>query len=318
MATNKLIVTPPPHLRAKENIPISMRDVLIALSPAVVAALVVFTWNALFNIALCTVVAILSELLMRKLMKRKPTLNDYSAVVTGVLVAMVMPAKIHWVMLVIATFVAVGIAKELMGGLGRNLFNPALFGFVFVWLCSGFIASWAGNLGILPAGFDGAVAATPLAYLKHGTFSSMPHPSYLGLLFGHPRGGALVEVGSFWVLLGAAYLLYRGVIRAAIPTAIVLTVLLLSYILGKDGVYAILAGGVMLGAFFMATDWVTSPMTLFGQIVFGVIIGVCIVLIRTYGAPSGAVAFSILIGNAFVPLLDKVFKPQRFGAVAAA
>ena len=127
-----------------------------------------------------------------------------------------------------------------------------------------------------------------------------------------------MEVGAFWVLLGGAYLLYKGVIRWMIPTTILLTVLLLSYVLGKDGIYAILAGGVMLGAFFMATDWVTSPMTAYGQIAFGLIIGICIVLIRTYAAPSGAVAFSILIGNAFVPLLDRLFKPERFGAVAAA
>jgi electron transport complex protein RnfD len=318
MAMNNLVVTPPPHLRTKENIPLSMRDVLIALAPAVVAALVVYKWNALFTMVVCIASAMLSEVIVRKLRKKKVTLGDYSAAVTGLLLAMVLPAKIHWVAAVIAAFVAVGIVKELMGGLGKNIFNPALFGFITIWVASGLIASWGGKLGILPGTFDGATGATPLAYLKHASFTSAPHPSYLSLLFGHKGGGAMVEVGAFWVLLGAAYLLYKGVIRWAIPTTILLTVLILSYIVGKDGVYAILAGGVMLGAFFMATDWVTSPMTLFGQVVFGLIIGISIVLIRTYGAPPEGVAFSILIGNAFVPLLDRLFKPEKFGTVATA
>ncbi len=317
MATNNLVVTPPPHLRAKGDISTNMRDVLIALIPAAIAALVVFKVNALINLAICATAAVAFDWVIRKLMKKEPTVMDLSALLTGVLVALVMPPLTPWFTLVIAVFIAVVIVKELTGGLGRNIFNPALFGFVFVLLCSGIIASWTHYLGVIPGYFDGATGGTPLALLKHGTFADMPHPSYLALLFGNDSGGALVEVGAFWVLLGGAYLLYKGTIRWIIPTTIIATVLVLSYVLGKDGIYAILAGGVMLGAFFMATDWVTSPMTAYGQIVFGLLIGICIVLIRTYGGPTGAVAFSILIGNAFVPLLDKVFKPERFGAVAA-
>jgi electron transport complex protein RnfD len=318
MATNNLVVTPPPHLRAKENVAFSMRDVLIALVPAIIAALVVFKVNALINIAICVVVAVGSEWVMCRLMKKESTITDFSAALTGLFVALVMPPTIPWFTLVIAVLIAVVIIKVLMGGLGRNIFNPALFGFVFVLLCSGLIATWTHYLGVIPGYFDGATGATPLALLKHASFADLPHPSNLALLFGNQSGGALVEVGAFWVLLGGAYLLYKGIIRWIIPTTIIVTVLVLSYVLGKDGIYAILAGGVMLGAFFMATDWVTSPMTAYGQIAFGLIIGICIVLIRTYGAPSGAVAFSILIGNALVPLLDKLFKPERFGAVTAA
>lgn len=318
MATNNLVVTPPPHLRAKENIALSMRDVLIALVPAIIAALVVFKVNALINIVICVAVAVAAEWVICKIMKKEPTIKDFSAALTGLFVALVLPPVTPWFTLVIAVFIAVVIVKELMGGLGRNIFNPALFGFVFVLLCSGIIATWTHYLGVIPGYFDGATGATPLALLKHASFANLPHPSNLALLFGNQSGGALVEVGAFWVMLGGAYLLYKGVIRWMIPTTILLTVLLLSYVLGKDGIYAILAGGVMLGAFFMATDWVTSPMTAYGQIAFGLIIGICIVLIRTYAAPSGAVAFSILIGNAFVPLLDRLFKPERFGAVAAA
>lgn len=316
MATNNLVVTPPPHLRAKGDISTNMRDVLIALVPAMIAALVVFKLNALINLAICAVAAVAFDWVIRKVMKKEPTYKDFSAVLTGIFVALVMPAGTPWFTLVIAVFIAVVIVKELMGGLGRNIFNPALFGFVFVLLCSGIIASWTHYLGVIPGYFDGATGGTPLTFIKHGTETAATAPSLLALLFGNQTGGALVEVGAFWVLLGGAYLLYKGIIRWIIPATILVTVLVLSYVLGTDGIYAILAGGVMLGAFFMATDWVTSPMTAYGQIAFGLIIGIGIVLIRLYGAPSGAVAFSILIANAFVPLLDKVFKPERFGAVA--
>ncbi len=314
MAMDNLVLTPPPHLRSKEQTAVAMRDVLIALAPITIAALVAFTYNALFNIAVCVGSAMFFELVARKIRKKKVTLSDGSAAVTGLLLALLLPAKIHWLNMIIASFVAVVIVKELMGGLGRNIFNPALFGFVFILIGSGFLASWTGHLGFLPGGFDGVQAATPVAYIKHGLQGA---PSYAALLFAN-YGGAISEVGCFWILLGGAYLLYRKVINWVIPVTILATVFILAYILGSDGLYQILAGGVMLGAFFMATDWVTSPMYRWGQAVFGLIIGICIVLIRLYGGPSGAVAYSILIGNAFVPLLDKVFKPKRFGEVVAA
>lgn len=314
MAMDNLVLTPPPHLRSKEQTAVAMRDVLIALAPITIAALVAFTYNALFNIAVCVGSAMLFELVARKIRRKKVTLSDGSAAVTGLLLALLLPAKIHWLNMIIASFVAVVIVKELMGGLGRNIFNPALFGFVFILIGSGFLASWTGHLGFLPGGFDGVQAATPVAYIKHGLEGA---PSYAALLFAN-YGGAISEVGCFWILLGGAYLLYRKVINWVIPVTVLGTVFILAYILGSDGLYQILAGGVMLGAFFMATDWVTSPMYRWGQAVYGLIIGICIVLIRLYGGPSGAVAYSILIGNAFVPLLDKVFKPKRFGEVVAA
>jgi len=319
MATDRLVVTPPPHLHKEgETIASSMRDVVVALIPAVIAALVVFKVNALFNLVLCVATAVAADWLIRRALGKEPTVGDWSAVLTGLLVALVMPATAPWLHYVIAVVVAVVIIKELAGGLGLNLFNPALFGLAFVLICSGFLTPWTSKLGTFPGLFDGATGGTPLTYLKHGLEGSATAPSLLALLFGNRTGGALTEVGAFWVLLGGAYLLYKGVIRWVIPVSIIATVLILSYILGADGVYAVLAGGVMLGAFFMATDWVTSPMTPYGQAAFGILIGVLITLIRLYGAPSGAVAYSILIGNAFVPLLDRVFRPERFGAVAAA
>jgi len=314
MAYNNLQTATSPHLKSRETISLSMRDVLIALSPVVIAAIVAFTYNALFVMAICLATAAGSEWLMRTLKKKKVTLTDGSALLTGLLVALLLPPTISWVHAIIATFVAVAIVKELMGGLGKNIFNPALFGFAFVLLASGLLTPWTQHLGTLPGGFHGVTAATPLAYLKSGTTSL--GPSYLGLFFGH-HGGAISEVGAFWVLLGGAYLIYKQVIKTVIPVTILVTVAAVSAMVGKDPFYAILAGGVFLGAFFMATDWVTSPMTFWGQIAFGLIIGVSIVMIRTYGGPSGAVAYSILIGNAFVPLLDRIIVPKKFGAVAA-
>jgi H+/Na+-translocating ferredoxin:NAD+ oxidoreductase subunit D len=314
MALENLVVTAPPHLRSKEQTAVAMRDVLIALAPVTIAALVAFTYHALFNIAVCVGSCVFFEWVTRKIRKKQVTLEDGSAVVTGLLLALLFPPQIQWLNMVIAAFVAIVIVKELMGGLGRNLFNPALFGFVFVLTCSGILASWTGNLGFLKGGFEGVTAATPLAYIKAGLESA--GPSYLALLFGN-AGGAISEVGAFWVLLGGAYLIYRRVISWVIPVTILATVIILAYLVGSDGLYQVLAGGVMLGAFFMATDWVTSPMTARGQVVFGMIIGVCIVLIRVYGGPTGAVAYSIIIANCFVPLLDKAFKTKRFGEVAA-
>ena len=315
MATDNLVVTPPPHLRSREQTSTAMRDVLIALAPVTIAALVAFTYNALFVIAVCVGSCLFFEWAARKLRKKEVTLQDGSAAVTGLLLALLMPAQIHWLNMVIAAFIAVVVVKELMGGLGRNIFNPALFGYVFIITCSGLLVSWTGHLGFLAAGFDGVTGATPLAWIKPGLEGM--GPSYGALLFAN-YGGALCEVGAFWVLLGGAYLVYRKVINLVIPVTVLATVLVLGYIVGSDGLYHILAGGVMLGAFFMATDWVSSPMYAWGQVIFGLLIGVLVVLIRVYGAPTGAVAYSVIIANCFVPLLDKAFKPKRFGEVAAA
>jgi electron transport complex protein RnfD len=315
MALDNLVVTPPPHMRSKEQTTVAMRDVLIALAPITIAALVAWSYNALFVIAICVGSCVFFEWATLKIMKKKVNLSDGSAVVTGLLLALLMPAGIQWLTMIIASFIAIVVVKQLMGGLGRNIFNPAIFGYAFVLIASGLIASWTGNLGSFQAGFDGALAATPLAYIKPGLESL--GPSYASLLFAS-YGGALCEVGAFWVLLGGAYLLYRKVISWYIPVTILATVFVLAYILGSDGLYQILAGGVMMGAFFYATDWVSSPVYAWGQVIYGLLIGVCVVLFRVYGATTGGVAFSILIANAFVPLLDTVFRPKRFGEVVAA
>lgn len=313
MAMDNLVLTPPPHLRSKEQTAVAMRDVLIALAPITIAALVAFTYNALFNIAVCVGSAMFFELVARKIRKRKVTLSDGSAAVTGLLLALLLPAKIHWLNMIIASFVAVVIVKELMGGLGRNIFNPALFGFVFILIGSGFLASWTGHLGFLPGGFDGVQAATPVAYIKHGLQGA---PSYAALLFAN-YGGAISEVGCFWILLGGAYLLYRKVINWVIPVTILATVFILAYILGSDGLYQILAGGVMLGAFFMATDWVTSPVTRRGKLIFAVGIGATVFVMRFWSLRPEGMAIAIFLWNIGTLVIDRYIAVPRFGEVGA-
>lgn len=314
MALENLVLTTSPHIKTKETTAVAMKDVLIALVPAVIAAIIAFTYNALFILAVCVITAELSELAMRGLMRRKATLNDYSAAVTGLLLGLCLPATIHWAQAVIGTIVAVVVAKELMGGLGRNIFNPALFGFGFLLIGSGWLLPITGRLGMISGGFDGVTTATPLAILK----SDMPNimPGYLSLFFGN-YGGALAEVGAFWVLLGGGYLLYKGHITWRIPTVMIGTVFVFSAILGKDPLAFILAGGVFLGAFFMATDWVTSPSGYWAQIAYAFLIGIIVVLIRVFGGPAGAVCFAILIGNLIAPLLDRLMHRRKFGEIPA-
>jgi electron transport complex protein RnfD len=313
MALEGFKVGVPPHIRGKEKIPNAMRDVLLALLPVVVFALCYYRWNAVINILVCTATAALTEVVARTITRKKITLNDYSALVTGLLLALLLPPAATWWSGVIGTVIAVGIAKELLGGLGRNCFNPALFGRVSLILLS----TWYVWIGA--GGFKGKIVgvsgATPLFYLKEGALGAKP--SYAALFLANP-GGSLSEVSVLAVLIGAAYLLYRRVISWEIPASIIVSAFILSAILGVDPLYAIFAGGLMFGAFFMATDWVTSPVNKKAQLVFGVCIGILVVLIRKFTAAPEGVAYSILIMNAFVPLLDKAFKSKPFGAVTAA
>jgi electron transport complex protein RnfD len=288
-----------------------MRDVAIALIPLIVMSLVFFRLYALVNLVAAVATALACEYVMRKLMGREPTLGDYSAVVTGLLLALVLPPTVPFWWVMIGVIIAVAIVKELMGGLGVNLFNPALFGFVSLIIISRLFGPI--KLGYSLGGINGVTSATPLTFIKGGALSGL-RPGYWNLFLAH-GGGALGEVSVLAVLVGAAYLLYKGHITWHIPASIIGTVFVLSAILGENPLYMILAGGVMLGSFFMATDWVTSPDTKLGQVIYGILIGVLIVVIRLYAAPTGAVAYSILIGNAVTPLLNRLFVIKRFGAV---
>lgn len=304
----------PPHIKGPDQIGNAMRDVAIALIPVIAVAIGFFKLYAIVNLAACVVAAIGSEYVMRKIMKREPTIGDFSAIVTGLFVALLLPPATPFWIAMIGTIIAVAIVKELMGGLGYNLFNPALFGFVTLLIMSRFwtIMSATYSLGAL----DGVTTATPLTFIKAGALNGT-RPGYWSLFLGN-AGGAMGEVSVIAILLGAAYLMYKGHITWHIPTAIIGTVFILSAILGANPLYMILAGGLMLGSFFMATDWVTSPDNHVAQIIYGVLIGVLIVVIRMYAAPTGAVAYSILIGNACVPLLNRVAVRKRFGEVKVA
>jgi electron transport complex protein RnfD len=313
VANQEFIVTAPPHIKGKDMVSTGMRDVAIALIPLVAVSLGFFRLYALVNLVACVATAITCEYVMRKLMRKEPTIGDFSAVVTGLLLALILPPTVPFWWAMIGTIIAVAIVKELMGGLGVNLFNPALFGFVSLIIISRMFGPIKETISL--GSINGVTSATPLTFIKGGALNGL-RPGYWSLFLGH-AGGALGEASVLAVLVGAAYLMYKGHITWHIPTSIIGTVFVLSAILGENPLYMILAGGVMIGSFFMATDWVTSPDSRLAQVIYGVIIGVLIVVIRLYAAPTGAVAYSILIGNALTPLLNRLFVRKKFGEVKA-
>lgn len=317
MSPQKVIVSPGPHLKNGTSIESAMKDVMIALIPVVLVSIYYFKFYAVFLITVCLATAALTEVLMRRLMKKKPTLNDGSALLTGLLLALCFSATTSWWKGALATFIAVGIAKELMGGLGWNRFNPALFGRVSMIILAPWIAFINADflhLNVNLGSVDVMTHATPLALLQRG----MTLPSYGTLFLGYP-GGAMSESSVLAILLGAAYLLYKGHINWRIPASILTTVTVLSLLLGENALYHLLTGGLMLGAFFMATDWVTSPIPIKGKYIFGVCIGILIVVFRIVLAPTEGVAFSILIMNSFVPSIERlVVKLEKKAAIKAA
>lgn len=307
---DKLVVTPPPHLKGKGTVSEAMRDVLIALAPVSLVSIYFFRLHAVFLIAVCVGTAALTEIIFRKSMKKTPTLGDLSAVLTGLFVALLLSPVTAWWTAVLATFLAVGVAKELMGGLGWNLFNPALFGRVAVIILAPWFAFLNTDFATLApylGRIDAVAQATPLALLQQGATM----PGYATMFLGYP-GGALSETSALALLLGAAFLLYRRHITWHIPVTMIGTVLVLSTMAGQDPLYHVLSGGLLIGAFYMATDWVTSPINPKGRIVFGIAIGILVVVFRLALAPTEGVAFSILIMNAFVPYIERVTKRASF------
>lgn len=314
MAANEFVTSAPPHVKTRDLTGSAMRDVAIALIPVIAVAIGFFRLYALVNLTACVLAAIASEWVMRKIMGREPTIGDWSAIVTGLFVGLLLPPALPFYYGMLGTVIAVALVKELMGGLGYNIFNPALFGFVSLLLISQLWSLW--NTSINLGSMNGVTGATPLTFIKAGPLNGL-RPGYWNLFLGNP-GGSFSEVSVLAVLVGAAYLMYKGHITWHIPASIIGTVFVLTAILGENPLFMILAGGVMFGSFFMASDWVTSPDTKTAQIAYGVLIGVLIVVIRLYAAPTGAVAYAILIGNAFTPLLNKLFVRKRFGAVKQA
>lgn len=309
------VVSGTPHVRSKESIQSIMRDVIIALIPATAMGIYFFGIPALILIAVSIVACVFFEWLYQKLMKKTVTISDLSAVVTGLLLAMNLPASAPiWVPIVGAAF-AIIFAKQLFGGLGQNFINPALAGRAFL------LASYPTEMTTwtAPVGFSGADAvavATPLATLKTG---AMPDASLTDVILGTNIGGCIGETCAVALIIGGIYLLVKHVISWRIPVLYILTVFVLTAAIGRKGlrvpVYEIFTGGLMLGAFFMATDYASSPVTPKGQIIFAIGCGVITTLIRIFGGYPEGVSYSILIMNLAVPLIERFTEPKIFGAL---
>ncbi|WP_420834476.1 RnfABCDGE type electron transport complex subunit D [Caloranaerobacter azorensis] len=311
MVDNKLIVSSSPHIRSDETISRIMLDVIIALLPATLASIYYFRFNALKLIVLAVLTAVATEALIQKLLKKPITVNDLSAVVTGLLLAFNIPASAPWWIPVIGSAFAIAIVKQAFGGLGHNFMNPALAARAML------LASWPVIMtNWVTPGPEAVSTATPLAILK-GEAANQVLPSLKDVFFGNV-GGCLGETSAILLILGGLYLLYRGVINWRIPFTYIGTVAVMMLIFDggfNNMVYHIFAGGLMLGAFFMATDYASSPVTPKGQIIFGIGCGVITSVIRLYGGYPEGVSYSILLMNIVAPLLDKYTSPRVFGEV---
>ena len=298
------IVAVSPHVTTKNSTAVIMRDVLIALLPAVIAGCVVFGLRALLVVAVTTAACVFFEWGFEKLCHTPSTISDLSAAVTGVLLAMNLPVSIPLWQAVFGALVAIVAVKGLFGGIGKNFANPAITARIVMFLAfSKTMTAW-----VFP---DAVSSATPLAMMANGE-----SVDYLTLLLGN-HGGCLGETSALALLIGFAYLLIRGVISWHTPICFVGTVFVMSLILGQDAVGQILSGGLMLGAIFMATDYSTTPSTNWGRVLFGIGAGLLTVLIRFYGAYAEGVSFAILFMNILTPYLSKWTETKPFGGVAA-
>lgn len=326
-----LTVASSPHVASPIDTQNLMRDVLIALVPALVMGVVFFGPRALVATIISVLACEFFEWAYRKIMKKSCANKDLSAAVTGVLLAFVCAPTLPYWMLIIGDFFAIVVVKQLFGGLGQNFLNPALAGRAFLMLCypvamttwivPGIGADkWANVLGntTTMAGADIVTGATPLSvdFMHSGL---LPDASLLDAFVGNV-GGCIGEISALMLLLGGLYLIWRGVIRARIPVAYIATVAVLTFLFPMGGndrltwmAYQLCTGGLMLGAFFMATDYVTSPVTKKGEIIFGIGCGLLTVFIRYFGGYPEGVSYSILIMNCCVWLIDKVGKPNRYG-----
>ena len=319
---DKLIVSPSPHLHTKTSTKSLMRDVVIALLPAVVVSVLFYGWSELLVLGVSVASCVLLEYLITKyLLKTSCTIGDWSAVITGVLLALNLPATTPWWVVFIGAVVAIGIAKMTFGGLGQNLFNPALVGRVFLLISfPTYMTDWTKPQGFITNSIvDAYSGATPLGLAKGFGPEATEAMDYLNMLFLN-IGGSAGELSAIALLLGFAYLLIRKVIKPYITLSIIATVAVFSGIFWAinpaeytDPLFNILSGGLLLGAIFMATDYVTSPMSTWGGVVFGVGIGLITMLIRYFGAYPEGVSFAILIMNSVVPLLNKWFHTKKYG-----
>ena len=322
---NKLIVSLSPHVHNNDSVQRNMYGVLIALIPALLVSLIYFGVGAAIVTLTSVVACVFFEWAITKfiLKREKNTILDGSAIITGVLLAFNVPSNLPVWIIIIGALVAIGIGKMTFGGLGCNPFNPALVGRVFLLISFPVqMTSWP-KIGQLTSYIDAETAATPLSLMKqavHGDTSALEQlPSAFELFIG-TNGGSLGEVSALALLIGLVYMLWRRIITWHIPVSILATVFIFAGLmhLADPVMYAspvvhLFTGGLMLGAIFMATDYVTSPMTHKGMIIYGVCIGFLTVVIRNFGAYPEGMSFAILIMNAFTPLINNYCKPKRFG-----
>jgi electron transport complex protein RnfD len=305
-----------------------MFGVVIALAPALAASVYFFGTGAIIVTLVSVLACVATEYLIQKfILKTKPSVSDGSAVVTGLLLAFNVPSNLPVYIIIIGAIISIGVAKMTFGGLGSNPFNPALVGRVFLLISFPVqMTSWPVPTGFKTGYLDAVTGATPLGIMSEGikngeTVAALMEkvPSHMQLFYGY-MGGSMGEIAAVALILGGLYMIIRKIITWHIPVTILLTVAVFTGILWAvdptkyaDPLFHLLTGGIMLGAIFMATDYVTSPMTAKGMIIYGIGIGVITVLIRTWGAYPEGVSFAILIMNAFVPLLNMYIKPKRFG-----
>lgn len=316
--SSSIIVSGTPHVRSKESIQSIMRDVVIALIPASVMGIYYFGIKALMLIAISIISAVVFEWGYEKILKKPITVTDFSAVLTGLLLALNLPATASWWVPIVGSFVAIVLGKQFYGGLGQNFINPALIGRAF--LVAAYPTQTTGSAfatGRMVV--DASTYATPLAELKAGT-AVINGEAIKNALIGNV-GGCIGETCAIALIIGGIYLLVKHVISWRIPVVYIVVVFILTSIMRgygvMGGVYEIFIGGLMLGAIFMATDYVTSPISAKGQIIFAVGCGLLTSFIRVYGGYPEGVSYSILIMNLAVPLIDRYTRPRIFGEVKA-
>ncbi|MEL7609334.1 MAG: RnfABCDGE type electron transport complex subunit D [Bacillota bacterium] len=304
---NKLIVSVSPHIWYKRTTTSIMLDVIIALTPALIASVLIFGVRAALVTAVCVGVCVLSEWLYEKAVKRPSTIKDLSACITGLLLAFSLPVTIPLWQAAFGSIVAIVVIKQLFGGIGKNFANPSVTARVVMFLAfSGTMSTWVSP--------DGVSSATPLAIMspEAGAAVTSKLPSLLNMFLG-THAGCLGETSAIALILGGIYLIARKVISFHTPVAFIGTVFVLSALLGVDAVNQVLAGGLLIGAIFMASDYSTSPMTSAGKLVYGAGCGLITVLIRLYGSYPEGVSFAILLMNIMVPYIDRGFASKPFG-----
>lgn len=322
--SNILTVSPSPHIHSKDSTQKIMLRVVYAMIPIMIWSVFVFGLDALRVGAIAIISCIAFEYLIQKyLLNVKPSVDDGSALVTGLLLAFNVPSNIPWWIIVIGALVSIGIGKLSFGGLGKNIFNPALVGRVFLLISFPVqMTTWPVNK---LSNIDAVTSATPLSLIKEGITNGTPISQIQGLpgiddMMLGIGGGSLGEISALLLIIGGLYMLWKKVITWHIPVSILLTVVLISgifWLINQEiyinPIYHLVTGGLMLGAIFMATDMVSSPMTPQGQIIYGIGIGIITISIRMFGAYPEGISFAILIMNAVTPLINNYAKPKRFG-----